>query len=134
MRLPTAKKILREDLKDAPAYVNGIIDPVNTFMESVYQTLNKNITLTDNITSFLKELTYTTPSTYPSGVDAVSFRNELRTRPIGVLLMQAYDKLNYTPPVGPVYIPWVETNGTITISTITGLAASRSYFVRLVIF
>ncbi len=39
MRLPSQKKILREDLKDAPAWVNGLIGPLNAFMESVYQAL-----------------------------------------------------------------------------------------------
>lgn len=134
MQLPTQKKILREDLKDAPPYVNGIIDPVNTFMESVYQALNKNITLTENISSFIKELNYITPSTYPSGVANVAFQNTLRVRPMGVLLMQAYDKADYSAPVGPVYVPWIETNGAITIYPITGLAASKTYLIRLAIF
>jgi hypothetical protein len=134
VKLPTQKKILREDLKEAPSWVNGIIEPVNTFMESTYQALNKNITLQENIASFIKELIYTTPSTYPSGVADVSFMNTLRTRPIGVLLMQAYDKATYVAPAGPVYVPWIEDNGTITISTITGLAASKSYLIRLAIF
>ncbi len=134
MRLPTQKKILREDLKDAPAFVNGIIEPVNSFMESVYQALNKNITLNDNIASFIKELTYVTPSTYPASVDNVSFLNTLRTRPIGVFLMQIYDKSDYTPPTGSVFIPWIEDNGTIIIYPIPGLAASKTYVLRLAIF
>ncbi len=133
MRLPTQKKILREDLKNAPAYVDGIIEPVNSFMESVYQALNKNITLTENISSFIKELIYTTPSTYPSGVENVRFQNTLRTRPTGILLMQIYDRATYVPPPGPVYIPWVDDNGTLVIYPITGLAASKTYFIRLVI-
>jgi hypothetical protein len=133
VRLPTQKKILREDLKDAPPYVNGIIEPVNTFMEATYQALNKNITFQENIASFIKELTYTTPSTYPAGVENVSFQNTLRTRPIGVQLMQIYDKSTYTPPAGPVFIPWIEDDGTIIIYPLTGLAASKSYLLRLVI-
>lgn len=134
MRLPTQKKILREDLKDAPAYVNGIIEPVNTFMEALYQALNKNITLSENIASFIKELIYVTPSTYPAGVEDVSFQNALRTRPIGVMVMQAYERTTYIPAVGPVYVPWIEDDGNIIISSITGLAASKTYLVRLVIF
>lgn len=134
MKLPTQRKILREDLKDAPPYVNGIIEPVNSFMESVYQALNKNITLQENIAAFLKELIYTTPSTYPSGVDIVSFQNTLRTRPIGLQLMQVYDRSTYTPPPGPVYVPWIDDNGTINVYPITGLEASKQYVVRLCVF
>ncbi len=134
MRLPQQKKILREDVKEAPSWINGIIGPVNSFMESTYQSLNKNLTLQDNLASFTKEITYTTPSTYPSGVATVEFNNQLRTKPIGNWVLQAFDKATYTPAPGPVYIPWVEDNGVIMVSTITGLEANKTYLIRMVIF
>jgi len=82
----------------------------------------------------VKEITYKTDSTYPLPQDVVTFVNILRTSPIGIVVLQAYDKANYTPAPGPVYTPWINDNGTITISTITGLEADKSYLVRLVIF
>lgn len=134
IKLPTQKKILREDLKGAPDWINGVIDPTNTFMEKTYQALNKNITLTDNIASFVKELTYTTPAGYPT-MEPITFRNELKARPIGVMVMQVYDKATYIPAPGPVYIPWVLDNaGDIMVYPITGLQASKTYLVRLVVF
>lgn len=134
MKLPTQKKILREDIKDAPPWINAVIEPVNTFMESTYQALNKNITLSENIASFIKEINYTTPSTYPSGVEITSFMNTLRTRPVGVQILQVYDKTTYIPPPGPVYVPWIEDQGDIKIYPLTGLEASKTYLVRFVIF
>ncbi len=134
MKLPAIKRILREDLKEAPDRVSGIIDPMNSFMQAVYLALNRNITLTENVSSFIREMTYNTPPSYPSGVDPISFKNELKIKPIGVLVLQIYDKSNYTPAVGPVYVPWVEDDGDIIISTLTGLVASKSYLLRLVIF
>lgn len=134
MKLPTAKKILREDLKDAPDWVSGIITPVNSFMETVYQAMNKNMTLQENISSFVKEITYKTPSTYPT-MEVISFQNELKSKPIGVMLMQIYDKSTYSPVLNSVYIPWiVNDKGGIEIHPITGLAADKTYMVRLVIF
>ena len=135
MKLPTIKKILREDLKEAPSWVNGLIDPLNSFMETVYQALNKNITLSENVASFVTEFTYTTPSGYPIGQGTFSISNTLKTRPIGVLPLQVYDKITYVPAPGPVYIPWAYQNGNlIEISTITGLEASKTYTVRVVVF
>lgn len=135
MKLPTARKILREDLKGAPDWISGIIDPINSFMEKIYQAMNKNITLQENIASFIKEITYTTEATYPNSQGKVTFKNELKTRPIGVLLMQIYDKNNYIPPVGPVYVPWVQNkDGDLEIHTITGLRPGVTYIIRLVIF
>lgn len=133
MRLPTLKKILREDLKGAPDWVSSLIDPLNSFMETIYQGFNKNLTITENVGCFVKELTYTTTSTYPVSID-VQFMSTLKTKAIGVQLLQVYEKANYTPPPGPVYIPWVEINGSIVVGAITGLEASKTYMIRLVVY
>lgn len=133
MKLPSQKKILREDLRDAPPWITNVIDPVNSFMESVYQALNKNITVTENISSFIQELNYTTTSAYPTATP-IFFKNTLKSRAIGVLVLQAYDKTTYTPAPGPVYVPWVEVNTGIEVLSITGLEASKSYLIRLLIF
>lgn len=114
--------------------MSGIIDPVNSFMESTYQALNKNLTFNDNIASFTKEITYKTVATYPTGQEETTFQNQLKTAPIGVVILQAYDKADYTPAAGPVYVPWVNDNGVITIGTITGLAANKTYLIRVVVF
>lgn len=132
MKLPQTKKILREDVKDAPAWISGIIEPVNSFMENVYQALNKNITFAENIQSFIKELTYKTTSSYPVEED-VEFTNELKVKATGVQVLQAFERSTYEPAAGPVYVPWVENNGTIIISPITGLEADKVYTIRLLI-
>lgn len=129
MKLPIQKKILREDLKDAPNWINGVIDPVNNFMETVYQALNKNIN-EDNTASQVKEIIYKTPSTYPT-MGNIQFNSTLKTKAKGVDVMQVYNKDTYTPAAGPVYVPWIENNGVIIIYPITGLEASKTYVVRL---
>jgi hypothetical protein len=133
MKLPTIKKIMREDLKNAPDWVGRLIDPVNSFMESVYTALNKNITLYDNISSFIKEVTYRTPSTYPTGVDNISFLNELRSRATGVVILQAFDNATYTP-VSIGNIAWIEDASGIVIYPVTGLQPSKTYTIRLAVF
>lgn len=134
MRLPTQKKILREDLKGAPDWVRPMIDVLNSFMEAVYQALNKNITFSENIASFERELIYTTPSTYPTGVENVEFMTQLKTKARGLCVQQAYDRSTYVPAPGPVYAPWVDDNGTLIVYPITGLEASKTYVIRLLIF
>lgn len=133
MRLPSQKRVLREDVKGAPSWINPLIDTLNSFMETIYQAMNRNMTFSENIACTIKELTYSTPSTYPSGVELTEFMSNLKTKATGVMLMQAYEKATYTPPPGPIYIPWVEDNGTIQIGTITGLEASKTYIVRLLV-
>lgn len=134
MRLPTQKKILKEDLKGAPAWVDNLIQPVNAFMENVYQCLNRNVTFQDNFASFIYTMTYKTPVSYPADVDSFDFLNQLKSRAQGVVVVQAYDKSNYVAAPGPVYAPWVENNGSIVLGTIKGLEANKSYFIRLMVF
>lgn len=132
MKLPSTKRILREDLKDAPEWINKIIDPFNSLAENQYQAFNKNITFTENIACFTKTLEYITPSTYPT-MDNVEFMNTLKTKALGVVVWQAYEKTTYIPAVGPVYAPWIENNRSIVIYPITGLAASKTYLIRLLV-
>lgn len=136
-KLPTTRKILTEDLKGLPSEVlKGIrpmVDTVNNFMGIVYQNFNKNITLEANVRCFIKELTYRTPPTYPT-MDNVSFISELKTKATGVFLMQALEQEGYMPVTGStVYVPWSESEGSITIYPIQGLAADKLYIIRLLI-
>lgn len=124
---------MREDLKNAPDWISRVIDPMNSFMESVYTALNKNITLSENISSFIKEITYKTPTTYPVGVDNVSFLNELRVRATGVIILQAFDKASYTP-VSIGNLAWIEDTSGIVIYPLTGLQADKNYTIRLAVF
>jgi hypothetical protein len=132
-KLPTQKKILREDVKGAPDWINSVIGPINSFMENVYTALNKNVTFSENIASFIKEITVTTPSGYPT-MDDIEFMSELKTKALGVTVMQAYEKSTYAPAPGPVYAPWIEDNGSIILSQITGLEASKTYLIRLLVY
>lgn len=133
MKLPPFKRILREDVKEAPPWILKIIDSYNSLAENVYQALNRNITLTENVKCMVKELNYITPSSYPT-MDDVSFVSTLNTKAIGVLLMQAVDNEVYEPVTGVGNPPWTEVNGSIVVKPIPGLAASKTYTIRLVVF
>jgi len=130
MKIPSLKKILREDIPDAPDWITSVTSPINTFMEYMYQAMNKNISDADNIACTVREILYTTPSTYPT-MDTIEFQSGLKVKATGVTLLQIYQRNNYTPPTSAVYIPWVEDNGVIIIYPITGLLASTTYVLRV---
>lgn len=130
MKLPSQKKILREDVKDAPNWINPIIDTFNNFAETVYQALNRNITFSENVGCFIKEVTYKTTSNYP--VETVfEFLNELKVKATGVLVLQAFERATYTPVAAQ--IAWRENNGSIEVHLVTGLEASKTYTIRLLV-
>lgn len=130
MKIPSVRKILKEDLPDAPDWINGVISPINSFMEYMYQAMNRNITDSDNIACSVKELTYITPSTYPV-MDNVEFASGLKFKATGLTLLQILDKSDFSPPTSAVYVPWIDDDGVIVIYPIIGLAASKSYILRV---
>jgi len=132
MRLPPIRKILREDLQDAPAWVTSIIDPINTFMTGIYLILNNNVTFTDNITSSIRQMPFVTLAGYPT-MDAFSFPSPLKVKVTGLLCVNCYVTNNYIPDTVTA-VAWTEVNGAITINQITGLQASTSYTLTFLIF
>lgn len=127
MKLPVQKKILREDLKDAPDWINNVIGPINNFMETIYQAMNKNIDET-NTQSQIREVTVVVPSTYPT-MEPIKFPNTLKVRATGCIILQCIDRSTFLP-VATSNPAWVDNNGVITISAITGLIASKTYTIR----
>jgi len=130
MKFPSIKKLSREDFPDAPDWFGKVTDALNPFMEATFQAFNRNVTDEENIACQIYDLVYRTPSTYPTA-DKVSFQRTLKTKATGLTVLQCVEKTTYTPAAGPVYVPWVDNNGQITLSSITGLEASKTYLIRL---
>lgn len=134
MKLPNVRRILKEDLGGiVPDWTLGLIGPLNSFMESVYQTLNRNVTFSENIASFIVELIIKTDG---SGViSETTFLNQLKggVRAQAVLVCQIYNKVTYAP-IANTGMAWSTDGVNITISEINGLDVSSTYVARLLIF
>lgn len=136
-KLPTIRKILKEDLKEAPDWVERMLYPLNTFMETVFYALKNDITFSENIRSAIKTFSFTTKSTYGTAPKSdnwipIKFANPLKVTPTGVLLMRlkADDGSIITDPIT---IHWDFTAGELTIGYVTGLAASKKYSLTLLV-
>jgi hypothetical protein len=66
-KLPNIQRILREDIPDAPAWIDKVITPVNNAFEALYSALAGNVTLADNLTVQVKTLTINTTADYGTG-------------------------------------------------------------------
>lgn len=134
-KLPSIKRVLREDVKEAPNWIERILLPMNTFFESVYQALNKNITFTENIACQVKDIKFTTSSTYSSGdFEPLKFVSTLRVKASGLILLQIFeDAGSYVPMTQGVHLDWVEINGTININHISGLDNSKTYYLKVLL-
>jgi len=139
-KLPNQRRVLREDLKDAPDWIDRLLTPLNSFMESIYYALNKQITFQENISALIKEVEFTTKANYSSaspktdGWEVLKFQHGLKIRPFGLSVAQIYVKSGaYETITAPVFADWSDINGVININYITGLEDSKTYVARFLI-
>jgi hypothetical protein len=136
--LPPIKRISKEDLADAPDWVEKIIYPVNLFFDSVYRALNGRLTLPENIVGQIKEISFQVKAVYDgtdtSKWDVLSFNSSLGSLAKGLHIMQikeVTDNGNFAPIGKDISIDWEDENRNIKIHYITGLTASKKYLLRV---
>lgn len=134
--LPTIKSIRKEDLgADAPTWVDNLLTPLNSFIESVYTILNKNLSFTDNINCRIFEYTFSTKTNYNSGGwDNINISVKLTNKINGCILLSV-NNLTDTATVSTTAktIEWEEQPNTCRIKFITGLANSTKYKIKVLI-
>ena len=135
MKLPPLKKI--QESSDSPSWWSGAVGVLNNFFDNIYLLLSNNVEYDINIKTQTIELDFQTTANYSSGsVDdwtPVTFTRTLPSRAVGCELLQIYpsDTSNYVPITDPVYVSWIDVNGTIILNYITGLEDSTNYTIRL---
>lgn len=132
-KLPTQKYISREDLKEAPAWIERLLYPINSFMQSVAQALQKNLTFEENIACAVKEYRFQTPATYPTDMPFIRFSTDMKRKPRGLILLKVGLYAAEAEPTGEATVSWAESEGVVTITAISGLAASKDYIARFLV-
>ena len=130
-KLPPIKRLTKEDMKEAPSWIDRLLSPLNQFLDSVYRALNGQITFGDNITAqrFTTELTAGAAATN----NTFKFTPTLNKRP-EFLIWKVYEKdVNYTAIGSAVWIDWHYDGDFVQISAITGLTDTKSYIINLLI-
>jgi hypothetical protein len=130
--LPTIRRIMREDFRDAPAWLDRLIYSLNIFFDSVYTALNKNLTFGANVRAQIKSFQIT------SGVLATNnvFNFAATIGSVqGVILLSAVQQTaNYTPlAAAPVIASWRSADGMVYIDSITGLTSGQLYNITVLV-
>lgn len=135
MELPSITRISREDLKEAPGWIDKLLYPINLFMGALHAGLNKNITHSQNIRCVIKDLRLDTPADYSTGgFPDLSFVHGLGVKPFRVSICQINEVVE--PVVVMTSSPfahWVEREGKVIVQYIAGLENSKRYAVRLLV-
>lgn len=137
MRLPIFKRINREQFPNDVDWIGTLLYPLNSFMDTVFTTLSKNLTFADNIQSFEKSLQFTTSAAYSVGtwdVISVAIPETFKSRVSGVIVLQFGPKdSTLTANISGLYLAWEENNRQVNINWIGGLADSTIYNIKVLV-
>jgi len=132
-KLPTTIRTFIETL-DTPEGLARHVEMQNSFNQAVYEAASGQLTFQENIRCIIKELPFTTLSTYSGGDwEIMTFPNTLKTRATGVFIMQLYRPDDYEAIVQPVSIDWLDVNGVMQIRFVTGLENATKYLIRVMV-
>lgn len=122
MQLPTIKRITREDLLDAPEWVDRLLYPLNLFLNTLYSGLNHGLTFKENIQSQTQSFQLIAGAAATN--NTVKFLVTLGKKPTFLLCPNAVDS---TGSNVPVTVTWNYDGSNINVTAITGLSSGATY-------
>lgn len=139
MKLPSFKRLNTKDYKEEfKDLIDKLSLSLNQGIESLYDAVNKKLTLRDNISCTVKDITVIVDSSGLPTADLIfALGNSLRID--GVSVIRVENKTNpETYPSNGVFATYTQsgdiTTNKITINHITGLTAGNEYSIRIVIY
>jgi len=120
-------------LSDYPE-VDGLLRNVNRFGVGTSAALNRGLTVAENVSAQIAEVTISDGAT-PAISVALKLPQGRKVQ--GVTVIQGRDITNRSAPAaigGAPWVDWHEDGGKLVIEGITGLTASRKYQLRLLIW
>jgi len=133
VKLPSFRRLNKADFKqDFQDLVDTLSVSLNNGIEVLYNVLNRNISLTDNIYCDVTDIKVVTDS-LGNPIRSTSYPLTLKTKAIGVSII---DINNETDPLGyptsGVTISFTRSNNSIIINNITGLRPGQTYALKII--
>lgn len=132
MLIPSIKRIFTNDYSEEERpLVEKLSFPLNSNQEALFQTLNKNVDLKNNVYGDLKELTVSTNAT-GTPTDSISYVTQMSTSTIGIMTLRAINTTNSTiPPDSAPWITFQQSGRVINITNIKGLPANQQFILTI---
>lgn len=136
MRLPNFQRLYSNDFTaEQKDLVNKLSVSLNIGIDTLYQALNKQVSLNDNIDCIVKSVDVTVNA---SGIptSTTSFKlDDISRNVIGVQVLKADNQTNTsTYPTGGVFITFAQTQNGIQLLHVTGLPASNRFTLKIVAY
>lgn len=133
--LSTFKRIYKADFE--PQYQNMIeilSNYINPNTEQLFQTLNNNVTLKDNVYGQVVDLNVKVDAS-GNPITSVGFTNSLSTPIIGIVALNAtVSSGSNVYPTGGIFLSFTQNNKSVIINNITGLPANQQFSIKIVSF
>jgi len=135
MKLPSFRRLFTQDYpKEYQKLVDTLSVSLNNGIEVLYNALNNQLTLRDNLKTTVRDVTVTVNG---SGLPTQggTFTLDFDGLVDGVIVISALNQVN--PVIYPTSAPFItgqQSNKSFIINNITGLQAGQSYTLRIVAF
>lgn len=135
MKLPSFKRLFSSDFpSEFKSLIDTLSSSLNTGIEVLYQALDNRITLRENISCTVKDITVIVSA---NGTPSQGSSMKLNTtnRVDGCIVISALNQTNSASyPTAAVFISFTQSSNTLNITNITGLQAGQTYSLRVVAF
>ena len=123
---PIFRRIIREDLPDAPEWVDIFIYSLNQFFDTVRQAMSRNLTFADNNDMQTQKFRLVAGAT--AADNTYDFALNMKKKVEGIILGKVEQvSTSYTPLTSVPWINWHQESTKLVIDSILGLTSGASY-------
>ena len=131
MKLPSFKRLFKGDFKpDDQELVDKLSYTINSGLETLYDALNRRLTLDDNFNSSRHTISVTVDSN-GKPIQSTSFTTSVNGVISGIMVIKAINSTSYTPsptyPTSTPFISYTQNNQQVTITNIKGLTSGIAW-------
>lgn len=130
MKIPVVQQLQRTDFPEAPNWISKLLYPLQLFMTTVITALTNQLTLQDNVSCVINQLTFSAAPTADANV--FQFTWPFPRQPVS-LLMHVTRTDGTTPSIYPVP-SWNLVGGNIVVNGVEGLTSGVQYQIVTVVF
>lgn len=133
-KISNPKRITKEGFpKDYQDLVDPIGIPVNDFSDEIFNAINGNLTVTDNLNMQYKDISLSVDSS-GNPKNKTQFQSTLKSRMKGVIVIKLQNLTNTsTYPTSTPFVSYSENDLLITINNVSGLVADNKYTITLLV-
>lgn len=136
MKLPSFKRLFTADFpKEFKQLVDTLSVSLNNGIEVLYQALDRQLTLRENIKSTVKDVTLTVDANGKPKQTATFTLDTGISKLDGCIVISAINNTNLTTyPTSGVFISFTQSTTSVLINNVTGLTPDQSWTLRIVAF